>query len=466
MPHSNAILLCRNNGDLMNQRKEFYTRALKVSLPIVVQNLLSATISSTDVIMLNYVSQSAISAVSLAANFTSIIFMIYFGLTSGVTMLCSQYNGKGDIKAIHLIEGIALKISIVASFLMTLCAFTIPELMMRIFTADPELIRLGAVYLRYVALSYLFWSVSEVYMAVLKSVERVTICTVLNLAAFVANILFNAVFIFGLLGAPKMGAAGVALGTTISRLIALIGCIIVSGKSTNVKIKLSYMFRKNKVLFSDFVKMALPVLINDCVWGLAFSLYSAIIGHLDSDAVAAYSIVNVVRNFGTIFCFAIGGATGILLGNDLGAGKLEEAEVNAKRLMLLTVAFAVLGGILMGVSIPGVLSFADVSEQAKHYLKYMMIINTYYIMGTAINTTLIVGVFRAGGDSKFGMICDAIDMWGYALPMGFLAAFVFKLPVIWVYFILCTDEFVKWPWVFKHYFSKGWVRNITRSDLP
>ena len=98
-------------------------------------------------------------------------------------------------------------------------------------------------------------------------------------------------------------------------------------------------------------------------------------------------------------------------------------------------------------------------------LKYMLYINSYYVMGAAVNTTLIAGVFRAGGDSRFGLICDTVDMWCYAGPLGFIAAFVLKLPVLVVYFLLCTDEFVKWPWVIKHYLSKKWLKNITRDNL-
>ena len=446
-------------------KKQFYKKALHMVLPIVIQNLLSATISSTDVVMLNYVSQASISAVSLAANYTSILFMFFYGLGTGVTMLSSQYHGKGDLEAIHLVEGMALRFSVCVAALFTAAAVFIPDRMMLIFTSDPELISIGVNYLRAVCASYMFWSITEIYMAALRSVGRVSICTGINIIAFVCNIILNAVFIFGLFGAPRLGAAGVALGTTLSRLLALICCIIVSVKTQNVKIKPSYMFRFNKLLMGDYLRMALPALLNDVSWGVAFSLYSSIMGHLGSDAIAAYSFVNIVRNFGTVMCFAVGSATGILLGNLLGEGKTEEARQGAKQLMVMTVVAALLGAVVVLILIPIILGFADLTPQAMHYLKVMMFINTYYIMGAAVNTTLITGVFRAGGDSRFGMICDTIDMWGYALPVGFLAAFVFKLPVLWVYVLLCTDEFVKWPWVFKHYFSGKWVRNITRDDL-
>ena len=95
----------------------------------------------------------------------------------------------------------------------------------------------------------------------------------------------------------------------------------------------------------------------------------------------------------------------------------------------------------------------------------MLLICSYYVMGAAVNTSLIAGVFRAGGDSRWGFICDTIDMWGYGVPLAFLSAAVLRLPPLWVYFLMCTDEFVKWPWVIAHYKSKKWLKNITRDDL-
>lgn len=446
---------------------EFYSQIWKLVLPILIQNLLSAAVNSADVIMLNYVGQSSISAVSLASQYASILFSVYYGLGTGATMLCAQYYGKGDMRAIKVVEGIALRFSLVISIGVAACALLIPEGMMKIFTDDAELITLGASYLRILSISYLCWGIIEIYFSVLRSVERVAICTVLNTVAFTLNILLNAVFIFGLFGAPKLGVVGVAIATSASRLVELIGCIIVSLRSKDVKLKLSYMFIKNKMLFKDFVHLSLPALGNDIVWGVAFSMYSVIIGHMGSDAVAANSFVVVVRNLGTILCFGVASAGSILLGKIIGENKLEEARVGAKKLMKLTVISGAIGGLIVLICTPFVLHFASSSltATAMHYLKVMLLINTYYIMGAAVNTTLIAGVFRAGGDSRFGFICDTIDMWCYAVPLGFFAAFVLELPVLWVYFLLCTDEFVKWPWVLKHYKSGKWLNNITRDDL-
>lgn len=442
-----------------------YRAIFHLALPIMIQNLFSAAISSVDVLMLNSVGQSAISSVSLAVQYSSILFSVYYGLGTGATMLCAQYWGKGDLRAIEKVEGIALRFSVLISSLFAFPAMLVPELMMKVFTNDPELIGLGAEYLRIVSISYLCWSVSDIYLSVLRSIERVKTSTALNVGALLLNIVLNAVFVLGLFGSPKMGVRGVALATTISRLTQLVACFLVSAASRDIKIHLGNMFRKGGVLMQDFIRLSLPALGNDIVWGVGFSMYSVIMGHMGTDMVAANSISAVVRNFGCVMCFGIASASGIYVGKEIGAGHLEDAETGGVLSLRLTVAAGALGGLLVGLATPLILRYASVSDTAAGYLKIMLLINTYYIMGAAVNTTLIAGLFRAGGDSRFGLICDTIDMWVYAVPLGFLAAFVFKLPPMVVYFLLCTDEFVKWPWVLSHYRSKKWLNNITRENI-
>ncbi|MDD6402130.1 MAG: MATE family efflux transporter [Lachnospiraceae bacterium] len=446
---------------------EFYSQMIKLVVPIVIQNILNAAISSADVVMLKFVGQSAISAVSLATQYANILFSVFFGLGTGVTMLCAQYYGKGDLKAIDIVQGIAMRFAIISSVAFALAALFIPELMMRVFTSDEELIKVGVEYIRWISISYLCMGIIEVYMSVLRSIGRVAICTILNVGAFFVNIGINSIFIFGLFNAPKIGAQGVAIATSATRLMELVGCIIISINSKDVKLAVKSIFIRNKVLFKDFVRLSLPALFNDVVWGLGFSMYSVIIGHLGSDAVAANSFVVVARNFGTILCFGIAGGGTILLGNILGENKLDLARIYAKRILKMTIIGGIVGGLMVVAAIPFIVVYAKntLTATAIHYLKIMLLINGYYISGTAVNTVLIAGVFRAGGDSKFGLICDIIDMWVYAVPLGLISAFILKLPVLVVYFLLCTDEFVKWPWVFKRYKSEKWLKNITREDI-
>ena len=447
------------------KKDDFYRQMFKLAIPIIIQNLLSAAVNSSDVIMLNYVGQSAISAVSLAANYSNILFMVYYGLGTGASLLCAQYFGKKNMQAIHAVEGIALRFSLAISALVALAAFTMPQRMLLLFTSDQELIAIGSSYIRIMGITYLCWGVTEIYLAILRSIGRVTISMALNMLAFGLNILLNAVFIFGLLGAPKLGATGVAIATASSRLIQLIACVIVSLLSKDVKLNPAYMFIRSKTLLNDFIHLSLPALGNDLSWSVAFSMYSVILGHLGTEAVAANSLVTVVRNIGSVFCFAIASAGTILLGRVMGQGELEKSKSYASRMLKMTVVAGAVGGVIVLAVTPFVLRFASLNDTAMHYLKYMLLINSYYIMGSAVNTALIAGVFRAGGDTKFGLICDTIDMWVYAVPLGFFAAFVLKLPVLWVYFLLCTDEFVKWPWVIRHYRKGEWAKNITREDI-
>lgn len=447
------------------KKDDFYRQMFKLAIPIIIQNLLSAAVNSSDVIMLNYVGQSAISAVSLAANYSNILFMVYYGLGTGASLLCAQYFGKKNMQAIHAVEGIALRFSLAISALVALAAFTMPQRMLLLFTSDQELIAIGSSYIRIMGITYLCWGVTEIYLAILRSIGRVTISMTLNMLAFGLNILLNAVFIFGLFGAPKLGVTGVAIATASSRLIQLVACVIVSLLSKDVKLNPAYMFIRSKTLLNDFVHLSLPALGNDLSWSVAFSMYSVILGHLGTEAVAANSLVTVVRNVGSVFCFAIASAGTILLGRVMGQGELEKSKSYASRMLKMTVVAGAVGGVIVLAVTPFVLRFASLNDTAMHYLEYMLLINSYYIMGSAVNTALIAGVFRAGGDTKFGLICDTIDMWVYAVPLGFFAAFVLKLPVLWVYFLLCTDEFVKWPWVIRHYRKGEWAKNITREDI-
>ncbi len=449
--------------------KVLYRRIAVVALPIILQNLLDAAVNSADVLMLNFVGQTAISATSLASQYSSIYFMFLYGIGTGVSMLSAQYWGKGDSKTIEKVEGLGMRFSTTIGAVSCLCCFFIPELMMKVFTNDEELIRMGAVYLRILAPAIFLWSISTVYTAVLRCIGRVATSTAIEAITLLTNVALNAVFIFGLFGLPQMGVTGVALATTISRIVQLLCCIVVSAKGAAVKLTIKPIFSFRQVASSelrkDFISMALPAIGNDVIWSVGFSMYSVILGHLGNDAVAANSIVSVVRNLGCVLCYGIGSAAGIIIGQILGTGQIEEGKKASHTMFRMAIAAGAVGGLIVFAVTPFVMSHANLTETALDYLLFMMRINIYYVMGTAVNTILIAGVFRAGGDSKFGFWCDTIDMWVYAVPLGLIAAFVFDLPVKVVYFLLCTDEFVKWPWVLKHFYSHKWAKNITRDNL-
>lgn len=436
-----------------------------LTLPIALQNLMDTAVSGADVLMLNFISQSAISAASLAGQLQFVLNMIFYGLSSGTAVLCAQYWGRGDRRTIEKIMGISLRISILISLLFSLGAFFLPELLMRIFTNDEAVIGLGAKYLRAVAPGYVFCGFATMYLCVMRSVERVVVSAAVHSAAVFMNIALNACFIFGIGFFPKLGIEGVAYATTITRALEVLYCILDAAFFCRVlRFKVGDLFARRRLLMRDFIRYSIPAMGNDIVWGLAYSMYSVILGHISSDIVAANSITSVVRSLGSVVCFGVSSAGGIILGKAMGDNQLEKAELYAKRLLHLTAWTAVCGGLVVLLVRPVLLSCMNLTETVHGYLGVMLLITAYYIMGQAVNTMLVCGIFRAGGDVRFGLKMDFVAMWLYAVPVGMLAAFVFRLPPLWVYFILCLDEFVKMPVIFIHYRKKKWLKNLTRAE--
>ena len=447
---------------MTQEAKSFYKDLRNVVQPMAIQNLISSAVNSADVIMLGYIGQTAIAASSLAGNVAFILFMISTGLSSGLVMLGAQYWGKKDTEAIKTLLGIGLRICCSVEIIVACIAAFYPRILMLIFTKDEALIAEGCRYLRAASFSYVCLSFSQMFQAGFKSIERVKIVTITSTTSLFLNIGLNAVFIFGLLGVPKMGITGVGIATSIARFIEMIICFIYAGRQTDVKFSVSCVFRRNKLLTRDFFKYSLPAVGNELVWGSAFAMYSVIMGHLGEDIVAANSVVNTVRQLGSVLCFGMAYGGAIVVGKYMGAGDMAVAERNASRLARVTIFSGVLGAVLLICLYPVLPYIADLNETAAHYRNILLFINAYSLIGASINTVLICGIFRAGGDSKFGFVADIINMWCVSVPLGLLAAFVFKLPPLWVYFILFLDEFEKMPFVIHHYFKKGWLRNITR----
>ena len=451
------------------EKRAFYRNALGIMLPIALQNLMDTAVNSADVIMLSYVSQEALSASSLAGQVAFILSNLIYGLCSASAVMAAQYWGKGDKRTVERVLGLALRCAVLVSLLFAGAAALCPDGIMHIFTEDEALIREGAVYLRTVCASYVLGSFAQIYLSVMRSAERVLMTAVIHCSAVVMNVVLNACFIFGWGPFPQLGIMGVALATTITRAAEALVCVIDGLWFSRIRLRVKYLFARAGQLTKDFMGMAIPAASNDIIWGLAFSVYSMILGHLSSDIVAANSVATVLRNLGTVMCFGTANAAGIVLGKTLGENRLAEAKVYAKRFVGMAVWTALIGGAAMLLLRPVVMDFmhlyVTVTDVAKQELNQMIFINAYYILGMSLNTMLICGIFRSGGDVKYGLICDAITMWGYAVPVGLICAFVLKLPEMWVYFILCLDEFVKLPINFWYYRKRRWLRNITREQV-
>lgn len=446
------------------ERRTINRQFIKIVIPIAMQNLLSSLVSASDALMLGGLNQSSLSAVSLATQVTFVISLFYMALTIGTTILSAQYWGSEQKNKVEDILCIALKYSGIISVAFWAVALWGPELLMKIFTNDIELIVLGIPYLRIVSWSYLCMGITQIYLCTMKNTERVLRSTIYSTVALLVNFLLNALLIFGLLGFPRLGIEGAALATVIARVIELGLVVTENCRKDVVSFKIKGIIRRNKELNLDFVKYTAPVLANSLAWGCGVAMFSVIMGHLGNDAVAANSIANIVKNIIACVCIGIGSGSGIIVGNVLGTGKLEEAQNLGDRLCKLSIVAGVVSGlIILGIS-PVVVSLSTtLTQTAKHYLQVMLVVCSYYIIGKSVNSTVISGIFCAGGDTKFGLKCDTITMWLIVVPLGLFSAFILKLSVLWVYVLLNIDEIIKLPAVYKHYKKYNWVKNITNN---
>lgn len=448
-------------GKRSMDRREFRRKLTSLILPITFQQFMLAVVSASDALMVGVIGQDLLSAVSLASQITFVYNLFLMAMTIGTSMFAAQYWGKGDKDAVERILGIVLRSSMSVSFVFFFAATFFPGLLMRIFTTDPQLIHYGVQYLQIVGLTYLLCGISQVYLCIMKNSGLASMSMLISSAAALLNIILNAVLIYGLFGAPRMEAGGAAAATAIARGVELLWVLAELTKKGRIKIRFAYIRRPDQGLRKDFWHYTLLVLGNELVWGGGFTMYSVIMGHLGTDAVAANSIANIAKNLIASLAGGIGNGGSIMVGNELGAGQLETAKAYGRKLCHIAVVSGILSGIFLLLLSPLVLEITDLSPQAEEYLRWMLAMCAVYMVGKYVNGTTIAGIFCAGGDSRFGFLCDAVTLWCFTVPVGLLAAFVFKWPVLAVYFIVNSDEIVKLPAVYRHYRKYKWLKDLT-----
>lgn len=442
----------------------FYKSLIALAFPLLLQNLMNSAVSATDTLMLGFVGQSQLAASSLAGNLQFLVNMFIYGIGSGSSVLIAQYWGRKDCDTIERTIGIALRFTLIVGLFFSCAALFLPAAVMQIYTTDETLIGYGVQYLRIVGFGYLLNAFTQVYISAQRAMERVMFGTAVNMVSMVLNVILNACFIFGVGFFPELGIVGVAIATLISQVTAfLIAVLDACRPDRQVRIRPIYLITQKKELFRDFVKYTLPALGNDFSWGLGFSMYSVILGRLGSDIVAANSYAGTIRSLSTVLCFALANACAIIMGKTLGENNLEEARAQGRRFLILSIVTGCMAGLTILAVRSLVVGNVNLTDTAMEYLNLMLLISSVNVIGQSVNTMCMCGIFRSGGDTRYGFICDTCVMWIYGVGLGLLCAFVFKLPPIWVYFVLFMDETVKMLPNFIRYTQKKWVRNITRD---
>lgn len=445
---------------MMDERKRSLRKEIvRLALPIALQQFMTALVGACDAIMLGKLSQDAMSAVSLATQVTFVFNLFMFAFMAGENMFVAQYYGKGDYTGISRVFSLVTKICGCIAVVFLAGTLFFPEQLMRILTNEETLIVLGSEYLRVIGISYVFSGIAQTFLAIMKNCGAVNMSTLINGVMVILNIALNAVFIFGLSGFPKMGIKGAALATVLATVVQFLWSVgYVLCRIRAVKFSLRSCEKK---LFGRFWQKAVPLLINNLAWGIGFSMYSVIMGHLGTDAVAANGIANISKNLVVCFCLGLGNAGSIIVGNRLGADRLQEAKEVGETLTKTAIIAGIVSGLVLIALSPFITKMVDLTPTARGYLQKMLLICSYYIAGKSVNCMTIGGIFAAGGDSKFGMLCDSVTLWCIIVPLGCICAFILKLPVMVVYFVLNLDEIIKLPVVYKHYKKYKWIKNLT-----
>lgn len=447
------------------RQNDYKKKLISLAVPIALQNLMLALVAACDAMMLGNLEQDSMAAVSLATQIQFVQNMIITSIVAALSILGAQYWGKGDIKSMSSVFGNALRLSVIISLAFFVGCVFFPHELMYLFTNEETLVEIGVQYLRIAGWSYLLTGISQCYLMLMKISEHPSTTASITVATVVINIILNAILIFGLFGAPRLGVKGAAYATLTARVIELVLSVAFSFKKDYMRPRTVDFFKGNKLLTKDFYKCTWP-LVGACLfWSIGFTSYTAFMGHLGKDAAAANSVAAVIRDLVCCMCNGVASGGGILVGNELGAGNLERGKDYGIRLAKLGFVVGFISTAIMLIVAPLSLNFVKLTPEAKKLLLGMMLIMAVYMIGRSVNTVIINGIFAAGGDTMYDMYSLAVCMWGIAIPLAAIGTFVFHWPILVVYACTCLDEVGKIPWVLFHFKKYKWVKNLTREEI-
>ena len=445
--------------------KDFFRAMFAIALPITLQNLIASSVNMLDTLMITSVGEASLAAVGLANQVFFFYSVTVFGVSTGSAVFIAQFWGKKDKDNIKKILGLSLSIASLIGVIFTIAALFIPNRIMMIFSKDPEVIRLGIEYLTIVSLSYIITGISFSYGVASRSIGDAKMPMVVSLISFVTNGIFNYLLIFGKLGLPALGIRGAAYGTLIARVVELTLVLysIYSGDGP-LAASIKEMTNWNRNFVKRYIKTAYPVIVNEALWSLGTVLYSIAYAKIGTEAAAAVQILNTVQNLFMTITRGMGNACTVMVGNKIGAGEEEVAVEYANRFLIISVGLGLILGMGLYLTTDSILSIFN-NLTPRLYITSKKLLNVLAIFFTVkvFNGTMIVGVLRGGGDTKFSMLLEMGAVWLVGVPLAFLGALVFKLPVYYVTPLVYAEEIVKASIGLPRVFSKKWVTNIIQD---
>lgn len=445
----------------MFEDKTFLKKAVMIACPVALQGMLNTIVNLVDTMMIGTLGSTTIAAVGLANKVFFVFSLMIFGIASGSGILAAQYWGNRDIKNIRKVFGLSLILALGGSMLFLIPAVINPRFVMRIFTTSEGSISLGASYLVIVAFSYPCTAVTNTYVAMLRAVNQVKAPVLISCMTILVNIILNYTFIFGHFGAPVMGVAGAALATLIARIVevTLIITLTYINKSP-IAAHVRELMGYSKEFIMQFVRTVSPVIANEFVWGLGVTMYSLAYGRMGDEAVAAITIATTIQDIVIVLFQGLSAATAVILGNEMGAGKLKRAERYAKNFFILQFLVMLAAAAFCFFTRWHVIGLYNITEFVARDVNLCLIIFVCYMPFKMFNYINIVGVLRSGGDTRMCLFLDCSGVWLIGIPLAFLGGLVWKQPIYVVYALVMLEEIYKAVFGYLRYRQKKWLKNL------
>jgi putative MATE family efflux protein len=436
----------------------------KLALPIIAQQFMFSLLNMVGMVFVGQKGETAVAAVGLAGQVGFLLNLVHFGIISGAAMFTAQFWGKRDLSNLRRVLGMSMALALATALIFLSLAQFAPETFLRIYSKDEAVIALGIGYMRIFSWSFLFTAITGSFVMVMRSTGDVKTPTIVSLGALIVNTGLSYVLIFGKFGLPELSINGAAVSTVITRFLEWVAMLlVVYARKSPVAASLRELTDFNLAFIGRVIRPMLPVILNELFWSLGITAYFAIYGRMGTDSIATINIVSSIEQVAFVIFIGISHATSVLVGNRIGAGKEDEAYLYAGRSLGLGAAGGILMGILLQFLKAPILSWFKVSPEVIQNAGYVINVVSLFMWIRTNNMTIVVGILRAGGDTKYSLFLDGIIIWIVGVPLTALGAFVFHLPVYWVAVCVMSEEVTKWILGIRRYLSRKWINNLAQA---
>lgn len=451
--------------------KGFWKTMVKLTVPVALQNLLTSSFSLVDTLLVSSLGTVALSAVGMGGQWSWLMNMVLIGFCSATTVFVSQFWGVRDEKKIRRVAGISITFALIVALVFTAISLAAPQLVIKLFNSDAGVVDTGARYIRIVAFSFFPIALTNILAAILRAVENVKLPMYASLATTVLNIFLDYCMIFGKCGFNPMGVEGAALATAISAWVGLIVIVGISFVQKNILIaKPSKIFVFSKSELSFYLRKALPIVLNESMWGLGTFTYNMIFGHMGYEYFSALTIVRSFENMAFVLFIGICSAASVMIGKSMGQGKINRGLEDSKRFSVIVPVMAVIMALVIVLfrhQLVNVFNMGNnISSLTVTTAGSMMIIYACAFPFRMFAYLQIVAVFRSGGDTVTGAKFEILCLWALSVPATLAAVYLFKAPFLVAYAVMFIFEDI--PKIFfclKFYFSKKWIKPVTKEGM-